>query len=111
MPPPTQLAIKTGVLSRLLKDLESYEVERQQQEAHIEKLRAGNADEYELRQQLHVLQDTEKMVPSLKPKLKKAAVDLEMVMLDADELHNPGNTDETRQKAIDALRKSSQYIT
>lgn len=50
MPPPTALAIKTSSVVRLVKEEASYHKEAIQQKAHIEKLEAEGADEYELRQ-------------------------------------------------------------
>lgn len=52
MPPPSQLAIATSVVTRLVKEEASYHKELEQQKARIAKLEANNGDEYELKQEV-----------------------------------------------------------
>lgn len=61
MPPPSQLAIATSVLTRLVKEEKSYYKESEAQQARITKLEADEANsadenaEYVLRQEVSVL--------------------------------------------------------
>jgi len=55
MAPPTQLAIATSVLNRLVKEEGSYHKELEQQQASIAKLEQGGGDEnaeFQLRQEV-----------------------------------------------------------
>ena len=55
MPPPSQLAIATSSVLRLVKEEASYHKELQQQEARIEELQKGGGDEnaeFQLKQEV-----------------------------------------------------------
>jgi len=57
MGPPSQLAIATGVVTRLVKEEKSYHQEAEEQKRRIAKLEQGNSDddenaEYTLRQEV-----------------------------------------------------------
>lgn len=57
MPPPTQIAIATSSLNRLVKEESSYHTEAKHQEASIAKLEQGGGDEnaeYQLRQEVRL---------------------------------------------------------
>lgn len=68
MPPPSQLAIATSSLNRLIKEEASYRTELTNQRNRVEKLQAGGGDEedagnseFQLRQEVrvsHFLTDT-----------------------------------------------------
>lgn len=67
-----QLKIKTGVVKRLAKEKTVYEREAEQQKARIEKYKADGKDEYEVRKQEEVLQESLMMVPDCQRRLVKA---------------------------------------
>lgn len=52
MGPPSQLAIATSSVNRLVKEEASYHKEVEQQEARIAKLEQANGDDYELKQEV-----------------------------------------------------------
>ncbi|SPO22415.1 related to Tubulin-specific chaperone A [Ustilago trichophora] len=64
-----QLTIKTGVESSYLK-------EAQEQQVRIQKFIDDGRDEYDVKQQRTVLQDTLKMIPDCRKRLELAADDL-----------------------------------
>lgn len=75
-----QINIKTGVVKRLSKEKTSYEVESVQIEVKIEKMRTDGKDEYDIKKQGEVLQETRAMVPDCQRRLKKAYGDLEALL-------------------------------
>lgn len=58
-----QIKIKTGVLKRLTKEKTVYEREIEQQKQRIEKLRGEGKDEYVMRKEEEILQESMMMVP------------------------------------------------
>ena len=55
MPPPSQLAIATSVVNRLVKEEKSYHKELEHQQASIDKLERGGGDEnadFQMRQEV-----------------------------------------------------------
>ncbi|TKX21648.1 tubulin-specific chaperone A [Elsinoe australis] len=77
MPPPSQLAIATSAVNRLIKEESSYHKELEQQKARIAKLEANNGDEYEIKQEKQALDETHKVFPALHVKIKDAVAKLE----------------------------------
>lgn len=58
-----QIKIKTGVLRRITKEKVLYKKELDQQKVRIEKLRGEGKDEYVLRKEEEILQETMMMIP------------------------------------------------
>uniref|UniRef100_M4BVI7 Tubulin-specific chaperone A n=1 Tax=Hyaloperonospora arabidopsidis (strain Emoy2) TaxID=559515 RepID=M4BVI7_HYAAE len=71
-----QFKIKVGTLRRVKKDLEYYFKERTAQQAKIDKMRADDKDEYDIRKQLEVLVETETMLPDCQSRLQEAVTDV-----------------------------------
>ncbi|KAF5300135.1 hypothetical protein FQR65_LT09226 [Abscondita terminalis] len=83
------LKIKTGVVRRLAKEKVVYEKEADQQRCRIEKFKGEGKDEYDIRKQEEVLQETLMMVPDCQRKLGKAIEELKNIIdneLDLQEL-------------------------
>lgn len=68
---PTALQIKVKALQRLLKEEKMYLREVTEQEAYVEQMRSSNADEYDLKKQIEVLHESQRMVPELTKKVKE----------------------------------------
>ncbi|KAI9654349.1 MAG: hypothetical protein M1821_006665 [Bathelium mastoideum] len=90
MAPPSQLAIATSVVQRLLKEDKSYQSElKQQQEriqraeeqvAHFQEGDSGNVDEnaeYVLNQERKAMEETKAVFPSLRKRTEEAVTKLE----------------------------------
>ncbi|KAJ3332496.1 hypothetical protein HDU76_014051 [Blyttiomyces sp. JEL0837] len=75
-----ELKIKTGVVVRLGKELSAYEKESIKQQERIDKLIANGEDEYTVRKQREVLEETTLMIPDCKKRLAAARVDLASVL-------------------------------
>jgi len=78
MPAPSQLAIQSSALQRLVKEEASYHKELEQQEVRIAKLEQGDDDEnaeYTLRQERKAAEETKALFPQLKQKSKKLRQD------------------------------------
>ncbi|KAI5478063.1 tubulin-specific chaperone A [Pseudohyphozyma bogoriensis] len=71
-----QLTIKTGVVTRLVKEVASYRAEAKMLLGRVEKMEADGEDEYEVRQQRRVLADSEMMIPDSEKRLEKAVREL-----------------------------------
>jgi len=86
MPPPTQLAIATGSVRRLLKEQASYHKELLDQEAQIksldEKIKSGQTggdgnEEFMLKQQQLAVEQTKAVFEPIKQRLAEATIKLE----------------------------------
>lgn len=85
------LKIKTGVVRRLAKEKVIYELEAVQQRARIEKFKKEGKDEYDIRKQEEVLQESLMMVPDCQRRLAKAIEELQNIVeneLDLKELED-----------------------
>lgn len=74
------LKIKTGVVKRLAKEKVVYEKEAEQQRNRIERLKQEGKDEYDIRKQEEVLQESLMMVPDCQRKLVKAIDELKNIL-------------------------------
>lgn len=100
-----QLAIRTGVVNRIAKELVSYTNESEMLKQRVEKMEAAQEDEYEVRQQKRVYADSLQMIPDSEKRLEKAILDLqELLATHEDEL--AGSVEVTNAKA--ALEKAQQ---
>lgn len=66
---PTPLAIKVNALKRLIKEEKLYKQEVAEQKNIVEQMKANNADSYEIKKQVEVLNESERMVPELTKKI------------------------------------------
>lgn len=74
---PSQLDIKTRALGRLIKEESLYHQELSEQERVVASMKQQQADPYELKKQVEVLEDTRKMIPELRKKVKESLGSLE----------------------------------
>ncbi|XP_028828957.1 tubulin-specific chaperone A [Denticeps clupeoides] len=79
-----QIKIKTGVVKRLAKEEVLYIKEVKQQEEKIERMKAEAADEYVIKKQIEVLQESRMMIPDCRRRLATAHADL-LQLLEAEE--------------------------
>ncbi|XP_069483526.1 tubulin-specific chaperone A [Ambystoma mexicanum] len=75
-----QIKIKTGVMKRLVKEKSMYEKEAKQQEEKVEKLKAEGGDEYVIKKQMEVLQESRMMIPDCQRRLEAAHADLTQLL-------------------------------
>ncbi|CCH59201.1 hypothetical protein TBLA_0B03610 [Henningerozyma blattae CBS 6284] len=69
---PTSLQIKVKALQRLIKEETYYKQELKEQTEHVEKLKNDSeVDPYDLKKQIEVQQDTERLLPSLYKKIEQ----------------------------------------
>ncbi|XP_067057317.1 tubulin-specific chaperone A-like isoform X2 [Acropora muricata] len=78
--PKRQLHIKTGVLKRLSKEKVMYEKEVVDQSAKIDKMKAENKDEHDIKKQIEVLEESKIMIPDCKRRIKSAYNDLQTLV-------------------------------
>eukprot|EP00128_Syssomonas_multiformis_P007744 Colp12_sorted_trinity150504_noHs@9069 len=78
-----QLKIKTGVVKRIAKEEQMYEKEVAQQEARIEKMKTEGKDEYDIKKQIEVLNESKQMIPDCKRRLEAAVAELKALLEDA----------------------------
>ncbi|XP_078531344.1 tubulin-specific chaperone A [Lissotriton helveticus] len=81
-----QIKIKTGVVKRLVKEKAMYEKEAKQQEEKVEKLKADGGDEYVIKKQIEVLQESRMMIPDCQRRLEAAHGDLTQLLENEKEL-------------------------
>ncbi|KAM4810219.1 tubulin-specific chaperone A [Rhinophrynus dorsalis] len=75
-----QIKIKTGVVKRLAKEKLMYEKEAKQQEEKIERMKSEGGDEYVLKKQIEVLQESRMMIPDCHRRLEAAHTDLAQLL-------------------------------
>uniref|UniRef100_A0AAQ6IFG7 Tubulin-specific chaperone A n=1 Tax=Anabas testudineus TaxID=64144 RepID=A0AAQ6IFG7_ANATE len=71
-----QIKIKTGIVKRLAKEEIAYITEAKQQEEKVEKLKAEAGDDYVIKKQMEVLQESRMMIPDCHRRLAVAHADL-----------------------------------
>lgn len=70
------ITIKTGVVKRLSKEKCMYEKEAKQMEQKIETMKAGGEDEYNIKKQVEVKNESLAMIPDCKRRLNTAYQEL-----------------------------------
>lgn len=68
---PSQLQIKVSALKRLIKEEKLYQQEVKEQEQYVAQMKANNADEYEIKKQIEVLEESKRMVPQVTTKIEE----------------------------------------
>lgn len=71
-----QCRVKTGVVTRLQKELDRYRADASTQSSKIDAMRVRGADEYDVKQQVEVLNETEIMIPDSLRRLERALAEL-----------------------------------
>lgn len=75
---PTQLEIKVRALQRLVKEEKYYQDELKEETEHVEKMKADkDVDVYDLKKQVELQKDTEKLLPTLYKKIEEFKENLE----------------------------------
>ncbi|KAM4752321.1 tubulin-specific chaperone A isoform 1-T1 [Cyanocitta cristata] len=76
-----QIKIKTGVVRRLAKEKVMYEKEAKQQEEKIEKMKAEACDDYGIKKQIEILQESRMMIPDCQRRLEVAHAELTQLLV------------------------------
>ncbi|THW39561.1 hypothetical protein D6D19_02847 [Aureobasidium pullulans] len=109
MAPPSQLAIATSAVNRLVKEEASYHKELEHQQVRIEKLKQASSDEenaeWNLKQENRALEETKAMFPQLRKRIQESLAKLEQ-QLEQGEQNNP----EEITKAKEAVASASTAI-
>ncbi|KAF6127619.1 tubulin folding cofactor A [Phyllostomus discolor] len=79
-----QIKIKTGVVKRLAKEKMMYEKEAKQQEEKIEKMKAEDGENYAIKKQAEILQESRMMIPDCQRRLEAAYADLLQILVSKD---------------------------
>uniref|UniRef100_A0A6B2F1V4 Tubulin-specific chaperone A n=1 Tax=Bothriechis nigroviridis TaxID=88079 RepID=A0A6B2F1V4_BOTNI len=81
-----QIKIKTGVVKRLAKEKVMYEKEAKQQEEKIEKMKVEDGENYAIKKQTEILQESRMMIPDCQRRLEAAHSDLVQLLENEKEL-------------------------
>ncbi|KAM4638979.1 tubulin-specific chaperone A isoform 2-T2 [Amazona ochrocephala] len=76
-----QIRIKIGVVRRLAKEKVMYENEVKQQEEKIKKMKAEASDDYGIKKQIELLQESQMMIPDCQRRLEAAHADLTQLLV------------------------------
>ncbi|KAL3231402.1 Tubulin-specific chaperone A [Nakaseomyces bracarensis] len=99
---PTQLEIKVKALQRLVKEEKYYLQELKDQQKHVKKLKADSSvDKYDLKKQEEVLNDTERLLPTLYVKIKEFMDNLEEYL----ESYTGAEDTKEAKEAIESAKK------
>ena len=71
-----QIKIKTSVVKRLVKEKMMYEKEAKQQEEKTEKMKAKDGENYAIKKQAEILQESWTVIPDCQRRLEAAHTDL-----------------------------------
>ncbi|XP_075447187.1 tubulin-specific chaperone A [Ascaphus truei] len=91
-----QIKIKTGVVKRLAKEKLMYEIEAKQQENKVEKMKSDGGDEYVIKKQIEVLQESRMMIPDCHRRLEAAHTDLTQLLENEPDLEEAQEYKEAR---------------
>nr|XP_051713295.1 tubulin-specific chaperone A-like [Oryctolagus cuniculus] len=91
-----QIKIKTCVVKRLVKEKEMYEKEAKQQEEKIEKMRAEDGENYAIKKQAEILQESRMMIPDCQRRLEAAYTDLQQILESEKDLEEAEEYKEAR---------------
>ncbi|GCC20471.1 tubulin-specific chaperone A [Chiloscyllium punctatum] len=83
-----QIKIKIGVVKRLAKEKLMYEKEVKQQEEKVEKMKVDGNDQYMVKKQMEVLQESRMMIPDCQRRLETAHSDLAQLLESEKELED-----------------------
>ncbi|XP_017751013.1 PREDICTED: tubulin-specific chaperone A [Rhinopithecus bieti] len=79
-----QIKIKTGVVKRIVEEKQAFEKEAKQQEEKIEKMRAEDGENYDIKKQVEILQESRMMIPDCQRRLEAAYLDLQQILVSKD---------------------------
>lgn len=102
------LKIKTGVLKRIVKEKTTYIKEVGVEEARYEKFKAGGSDEYVLKKQLEVIQESRMMVPECQRRIVRAYEDLKAILDSEQDLKDTEDYKIALQIVEDAQKEIEQ---
>ncbi|KAH0951805.1 hypothetical protein HN011_008589 [Eciton burchellii] len=107
------LKIKTGVVKRLAKEKVTYEKEAALQRDKIQKLKEQDKDDYDIRKQEDVLQESLMMVPDCQRRLVKAFEELKKILeteQDLKEIEDYIEAEKVLQEAEAQLPKEGNIL-
>lgn len=84
--PLRNLKIRTGVVKRLAKEKQMYEQEVVDQAVKIEKMKSEQKDEYDIKKQVEVLDESQRMIPDCQRRLEIAHSELQQLIAGAENL-------------------------
>ncbi|KAF8624221.1 hypothetical protein AX15_005987 [Amanita polypyramis BW_CC] len=102
-----QLKIKVGIVKRLSKDHALYKNEVGEQERKLDKLTAGGAEEWDVKNATKMLEESTKMVKDSEVRLRKAVGELRDLVISVKQKAEM-NGDEELVKAEGALGEAEQ---
>ncbi|XP_068635863.1 tubulin-folding cofactor A-like [Aristolochia californica] len=84
------LKIKTGSCKRILKELQSYQKEVENEAAKTANMKEKGADPYDLKQQENVLAESRMMIPDCSKRLEASLIDLKGTLEELKESNQQG---------------------
>ncbi|XP_020854115.1 tubulin-specific chaperone A [Phascolarctos cinereus] len=98
-----QIKIKTGVVKRLVKEKLMYEKEAKQQEEKVEKMKAEDGENYAIKKQTEILQESRMMIPDCQRRLEAARSDLLQLLENEKDLEESEEYKEARS-VLDSVK-------
>ena len=102
-----QLRIKSGIVSRISKDISSYQDEAGIQQKRLERMKEEGQDEYDIMKMGLVVQESLMMVPHCVKKLVTANADLEEFLETLPDCDGDLEAEET--EAVSLIRKAIRH--
>lgn len=107
-----QIKIKTGIVKRIAKEKVCYEKEANEQRVRVQKLKDEGKEEYYVKKQEEVLQESLMMVPECQRRLIKAFDELQKILKDEKDLEETeeyATAKKTLEEAQSLLPDQEQY--
>ncbi|TNM92170.1 tubulin-specific chaperone A [Takifugu flavidus] len=98
-----QIKIKTGIVKRLAKEESTYKTEAKEQEEKIERMKAEAGDEYVIKKQMEVLQESKMMIHDSHRRLVTAHSALVQILETEEDLNESEEYKEAKN-ILDSLK-------
>ena len=107
--PMRKLKIKSGVVKRITREYASYEEEVKKDRERMNRFKESNSDDAAMRRQQEVLEETIKMIPDTRRRLRTAYDDLKDYMKTIDTIAEVVESEEWRE-AMDNLNRAEAEV-
>ena len=108
--PKRKLKIKSGVVKRITREYASYEEEVKKEKERMNKFKETGSDDFSMRRQEQVVEETIKMIPDTRRRLRAAYDDLKDYMKQVDTIPEVTESEDWREAVENLARAESQVL-
>ena len=108
--PKRKLKIKSGVVKRITREYASYEEEVKRDKELMDRFKETGSDDSSMRRQEQVLEETSKMIPDARRRLRAAYDDLKDYMKQIDTIQEVTESEDWREALENLARAESEVL-